>query len=160
MVNQRDYNPKTYNTIKNRREEVAYNKDSDDNHEEDEGKNERNRTRKSYERPRHKDYYMRERPERDENNERTNYNAKYNFKYDKERSLENNYEEENNIQKRSHEILSNNYYNNTYGDENPNRYNTRLNDIEKKNYINLSNDNRTDEFEERNRFNYKVILLI
>lgn len=156
MLNQRDYNPKSYNVHKSKRDEGAYVRDSDDNNDEDEVKNDRYRSRKSYERPRQREYYSREKPERDENVDRTNYNSKYNFKYDKERSFENNYDEDNNIQKRSHEVLSNNYYNNTYGDDNPNRYNSRMNEMDRKNYINSSVDNRLDEFDDRNRFNYKV----
>lgn len=170
-MNQRGY-PKPSNPSKNKRTiETVYNRDSDDNEEENIPRNENNnkyRSRKQFEKPRYnKEYYSRERPERDENNDRRDFNnPKYNFKYDKERSIENNYEEDNNsvnnnnnsnnIQRRSNEILSSNYYNNTYGDELHNRYNSRLNDGERKNYVNSSID-KLDDFEDsRNRFNYKV----
>lgn len=66
-------------------------------------------------------------------------------------------DENNLIQRRSREVLSNNYYNNTYGDENPaSRYN-KVNDFERKGFLNSSVE-RQDEFEEsKNRFNYKVL---
>jgi hypothetical protein len=125
------------------------------------------KSRKQYEKPKYnKEYNSRERPERDENNERRDFNnPKYNYKYEKERSIENNYSGEDNdnnanIPSRSREILNNNnnnHYNNTYGDENPSRYNSRMNDNERKNYINASVD-RLENFEDsRNRFNYKVL---
>lgn len=166
MVNQRGHpKPSDQSSKWKRTLESSYNRESDDN-EDDFTRNEnRYRSRKQFDKPRYyKDNYSRERPERDENNERRDFNKpNYNFKYDKEGSIEkeedNSKINHNNIQRRSNEILQNNiYYNNTYGDEIPNRYNGRLNEVDRKNYINSGID-RLDDFDDsRNRFNYKVIL--